>query len=160
MFIEIWKPVVGFEAYYQVSASGLIKRKAWIDFYGKLKYGKVLKPYIKKNGYAHVVLSVEGRTYCKAVHRLVAEAFIEKPVDRNYLMHYNANRSDNRIKNLRWVNFKQKHRKKALLKGFLSRLGRVFKRIIRCVKDFVTYEEVNGSQEFKGKEIVRKACCY
>lgn len=62
MMHEIWKAVVGYEGYYEVSSAGRV--------YSKIK-SRVLKGATDKDGYRCVEL--RGRT--KLVHRLVCEAF-------------------------------------------------------------------------------------
>lgn len=43
-------------------------------------------------------------TVTKHIHRLVAEAFIEKPDDSKcWVDHIDGNRSNNSVENLRWV---------------------------------------------------------
>ena len=49
-----WKPIVGYEGYYEVSNTGLVKRVG----------GKCLKPKLEKNGYIRYHLSKKGK--CKS----------------------------------------------------------------------------------------------
>lgn len=61
-------------------------------------------------GYARVRLSTDsGREFTEAVHRLVAEAFIEKPqIDEKLeVNHKDFNRINNKADNLEWVTHKQ-----------------------------------------------------
>jgi hypothetical protein len=52
------------------------------------------------NGYHHVTL---GRGRQRAVHVLVAEAFICKRPEGKVVNHKNGNRKDNRVENIEWV---------------------------------------------------------
>lgn len=71
-----------------------------------LKSQKYLKLCRHKKGYMLVNLCENGEQNTKRVHRLVAEAFIKKPVGMNEIDHINRVRDDNRVENLRWANRK------------------------------------------------------
>ena len=49
----------------------------------------------------------EDRVRNMRVHRLVAEAFLENPLNLPEVDHINHNRGDNRLENLRWVTRKE-----------------------------------------------------
>lgn len=61
------------------------------------------------NGYMTVKLSNKTKSQTHCVHRLMAEAFIEKPSSSVYLDvdHINFIRNDNRLENLQWLTHKQ-----------------------------------------------------
>ena len=47
-------------------------------------------------------------TYTRYIHRLVAEAFIEKPMDEKVeVNHKDGNRANNTVENLEWLSHKQ-----------------------------------------------------
>lgn len=99
----IWKPVKGFEKYYLVSDTGLVKSvpRVAIRSNGRA-YSvkeKVLSAAKDGGGYLRVALSVDGRITTKKVHRLVAEAFCSGD-DRLEVNHINGDKSDNRSCNL------------------------------------------------------------
>lgn len=71
-----------------------------------LKTGRFLKPCKAKRGYLVVNIRKEGIRKCFCMHRLVAEAFCEKPVfEKSGLQvnHINGIKTDNRAANLEWT---------------------------------------------------------
>lgn len=107
--VEIWKDIKGYEGFYQVSNLGRIKRiEKQITMYNKnTKYNKVikekeLKQTKNKKGYLYVSLCKNGEIKKQRVHRLVAEAFLEKKDGFNEINHRNEKRHDNRAENLEY----------------------------------------------------------
>ena len=89
---EIWKDVVGYEGYYQVSNMGRVY---------SFKTNKILKQSVAR-GYLQVGLLDNGKQKTGIVHRLVAEAFL--PNENNYpcVNHKDENRKNNNVSNLEW----------------------------------------------------------
>ena len=107
---EIWKPIKGFEGLYEVSNKGMVKSLArQVMNRGKLQSRpeRILKQRKDKRGYCSVVLCKEGRIYPKAVHRLVADAFILNPENKPVVDHVDTNASNNKVDNLRWCTQKE-----------------------------------------------------
>lgn len=98
---EIWKDIEGYEGLYQVSNQGNVRSLERIDSLGRLVKGKILKPWISKNGYIMIKLGRSHRHLL--VHRLVAIAFIPNPYNKPQVDHINGDRSNNSVSNLRWV---------------------------------------------------------
>ena len=104
---EVWKDVVGYEGYYQVSNLGRIKS---LNRYVKAKNNskklmksKVLKPVKNDRGYLMVVLSKNAKKRKIFVHRLVAEAFIPNPSNYPQVNHIKEMEKDNNnVINLEW----------------------------------------------------------
>lgn len=88
-----WKPVVGFENFYEVSNLGNIRRKAS----GRLRHIDHAQTY------PTVLLSVNGKHKTLRVHRLVAMAFLPLVDGKPHINHKNGNKHDNRVENLEWV---------------------------------------------------------
>jgi len=105
--MEIWKDIEGFEGLYQVSDRGRVKRVAG----HRCRVERILKPGGNGRGYMEVHLSMHGRIKHMYVHRLVAEAHVEKPSPaHNQVNHKNGDRADNYGENLEWVTCSENHK--------------------------------------------------
>ena len=99
------KPIKDFEGYF-ISDNG----KVYCNLgKGNRKNGKTvelyeIKPRLTKNGYARVCMrnSITNKRMDKYIHRLVAEYFIQNPLNKKYVNHINCirNISHNVISNL------------------------------------------------------------
>lgn len=72
---EIWKNIKGYEDIYQVSNLGRVKR---------VETDRVLQPYRNKGGYLLVYLYKNGKRKNHRIHRLVAQAFIPNPENKQH----------------------------------------------------------------------------
>lgn len=105
---EIWLPVIEYENIYQVSNLGRVRSLDRIIKRNKqgacLHKGVVMKPSINHKGYEIIDLRDHGKRKGGFVHRLVAKAFIENPLNRPQVNHIDGNKRNNNVKNLEWVN--------------------------------------------------------
>ena len=99
---EYWKSVVGFEGLYEVSSLGRVKSLG----NNKFKKEKILKNRQSYQGYLVVNLYKNKKTYCKTIHRLVAEAFLPHPDNLPQVNHKDENKMNNCVENLEWCNAK------------------------------------------------------
>ncbi len=104
---EIWKDIIGFEGYYQVSSFGNIRS---VDRYiqnnpnasRKLK-GKNLKQKIGIKGYHLICLHKNGSNKFVRVPRIVGEMFVENPLNKPQINHKDGDKSNNNASNLEWA---------------------------------------------------------
>lgn len=104
MKTEIWKDVVGYEGYYQVSNFGRIKslgRKGS----GTSAVDRILKisPPKQKFRYCGFAMSKNGKAKTHQLHRIVALHFCEKPDDKTEVNHKDGIKINNYASNLEWV---------------------------------------------------------
>jgi len=103
--LELWRPVVGFEGFYEVSDLGRIKSLPRERSNGKGRWisrEKILSHGVNQNGYEHVTLQVKGKSKSLRVHSIVSAAFLG---ERNGLDidHIDGNKRNNRADNLQLI---------------------------------------------------------
>jgi hypothetical protein len=105
----IWKSVLGFEGYYEVSSAGEVRslNRVIIDKNNKTKRikGCLMNIHKDKAGYCTVNFHVKGKSITKLVHRIVALSFLgysELQVD-----HIDENKSNNQLDNLQYLTSQQ-----------------------------------------------------
>jgi hypothetical protein len=97
---EIWKPVIGYEGYYEVSSIGNVRR---IKVEKCTWNGRILKNNMWGQ-YHCVTLCREGKEKRFHMHTLVARHFIgPKPVDKDEVNHKDGNKLNNADWNLEYV---------------------------------------------------------
>jgi NUMOD4 motif-containing protein/HNH endonuclease/helix-turn-helix protein len=97
--MEQWKPIEGFESTYEVSNYGRVKR---IKDSENTFAGRIRKLSPDNRGYMAVNLCQNGVVSRKAVHRLVAVAFIPQIEGKPDINHKDGNKTNNRWTNLEW----------------------------------------------------------
>lgn len=103
---EIWKDVVGYEGFYEVSNLGRIKRVEHYDSKNHRYCERILSLNPQKNGYVRVHLSKNGIAEFESLHRIVATAFVEKKDGCDIVNHLDNNPSNNNAENLEWTTYK------------------------------------------------------
>ncbi len=98
---EEWRPVEGWP--YEVSSFGSVRRIGGVKFNKKAK--KILAPCDNnRDGYLVVNLSDGGRRLKVRINRLVCLTFLGKPpTQKHHAAHFDGNRSNNELVNLRWA---------------------------------------------------------
>lgn len=115
IMVEEWKPIKGYEGYYEISSFGRIKsieRKVYNPgVIGEGSYRtvpeKIRKPNIMK-GY-HCICLIKNKSHkVFRVHRLVMEHFVsEAPSQEHQVNHIDGDKSNNHVENLEWVTPKE-----------------------------------------------------
>lgn len=109
--MERYKPIKGYEGYYEVSNMGnvLSLSRKTLGRWGKMKMspGRLLKPEVSNVGYVRVQLSKNGKRCKYLVHRLVAQTFIPNENNSPCVNHKDNNRQNNSLENLEWCTYKE-----------------------------------------------------
>lgn len=108
---EIWKPIKGYEGFYEVSNTGKVRsldRVVMTELHpgGKLVKGQVLKNSVTRR-YNRVNLCVGNVRRKHRVARLVAIAFIPNPYNKTQVNHIDENTLNDAVENLEWCTPKE-----------------------------------------------------
>ena len=114
---ENWRPVPGWEEFYEVSDCGRVKSLSrtttcvgrWGKSVSRIEPERILKPAAAGGGYLFIGLRLKGVSKPAYIHRLVLEAFIGPCPKGQEACHNNGERTDNRLGNLRWDTRKNNH---------------------------------------------------
>lgn len=151
--MEQWKPVKGYEGYYEVSTHGRIRSVDRITNCAikhnssVIKKGKILKLNLKRNGYLTFDASFFNGAKTKTVHRVVAEAFIPNEDNKPCVNHINAIKTDNRVENLEWVSYQENSQHAAGLGLIYGGL----RKQIKCVETGMVFPSSYQAAEWLNK---------
>ena len=142
---EIWRPIHGFEGWYEISSFGRVRSLDRTVYFknnkGKRTYkGKILKQKYH-NGYALVNLNKNKKLSVLYIHRLVAETFLVKQDEKCVVNHIDGVKSNNNVDNLEWTTSRENniHARKLGLRhdnveGLLEHVNSIKKAVI-AIKD-------------------------
>lgn len=147
--MEIWKNIKNFRDLYQISNLGRVRRKDTL---------KVLTPLTLSKGYKGVRLyENEKQAVTKKIHRLVAEYFLENPLNLPQVNHIDGNKSNNKVENLEWCSndYNMNH---ALLHGLIPKGEK--RHDSKCTEESLQYlqELINAGFTIKQLSIVYGVC--
>lgn len=111
--VEVWKDIEGYEGHYQVSNLGRVKSLQRMCKGGhnctRIVKEKILKQYFcgRDKDYLRVTLVKNSISKAITVHRLVAQAFIQNPLNLPQVNHKNEfEKWNNSVDNLEWCTAK------------------------------------------------------
>lgn len=166
---EEWKDVVGYEGIYQVSNYGSVKSLERKTFHGKVCFTSKEKPMKQclRGGYKTVCLRKDNAKKMQRVHRLVAQAFISNPENKQFVDHIDGDRLNNVVTNLRWCTPRENmnnevtypRNRRALQEAWNKRSKKVYQYTLNG--EFIQ-EWTNTSQASKATNATKqsiKLCC-
>ena len=159
--MEVWKDVVGFEQYYEVSNMGNVRSKERIQAFpfDETKIGiiksKMMKQTPNSRGYYRVSLSDRKKTKQFFVHRLVAQAFVKNPKNLPVVNHLDFDYTNNRADNLEWTTLKG-NVQYSLVRGRFKRTKEWLEHLKKSL-DLKMAKSVIGTNETTGETIFFKA---
>jgi len=101
--MEVWRKIDGYD--YAVSSFGNVKN---------VITGKILKLGLSRDKYPKVELFEKTKNKSIKVHRLVAEYFIENPLNKPFVDHIDCDRLNNNVNNLRYATCQENARNRGL----------------------------------------------
>ena len=104
---EIWKDIVNYEGFYQVSNLGRIKSLNRTTSNGSKIKSVILKGCKSTSGYDLVCLHLEGKSKTVYIHRMVVEHFKDKKEGLYEVDHIDGVKNNNSASNLEWVTRKE-----------------------------------------------------
>jgi len=127
------KDIVGYEGIYTIDIFGNVIRK---------KDGKEIPQQMNQFGYMNVSLYKDGKQKQHKVHRLIAQAFILNPQNKEQVNHIDGNKQHNVVWNLEWCTCKE-NINHAVKMGLhpkcipirIIETGQIYPDITSCAKD-------------------------
>jgi len=99
---EIWRPIAGYEGFYEVSNYGRVRGVDRITSHGHRRKGKLRRLDLTKTGHQKVKLCRKGVEEVLLVHRVVLEAFVGPCPEGMVCCHGPNGVLDNSLGNLCW----------------------------------------------------------
>ena len=121
-----------------------------------LKNNKFMKSWLDKRGYRNIGLSKNHQRKTYKLHRLIMLHFVPNPDNLPQVDHINRNRDDNRLINLRWVDYSTNQQNTIVRKN--NKLG-----IKNINKNGVGYEYkkmIRGTRHYKWVKTLQEAIDY
>lgn len=153
---EEWKDIKGFEGVYMISNTGKVMsmpRKGT-----QARVPKIRNLSLTHDGYVKVRLIGNGKDVTQRVHRLVAEAFIPNPDEKETVNHIDGNKENNCADNLEWADRHEQmiHAYKNSLKNPMKGENNPWAKLTAEQVEAIRKEYVPHSKEFGTVALGRK----
>lgn len=102
---KIWKDIEDTKGNYSACTNGQVRSNPRVVKYGKRSRETklcILKAHIRTDGYLALKIRINGKSYPKSVHRLIAQVFIPNPNNLPFVCHKDDNKLNNNVDNLFW----------------------------------------------------------
>ena len=165
--MEIWKPISGYEGFYEVSNLGRIRSLERIvecsDGRKRKIKDRTLKGSSYSGGYSGVTLHKDGCAKFVNIHRIVAEAFVPNPLEKEEVNHKDENPSNNHASNLEWVTHKENlnfgTRTERARKAIVEAQGRAVWQLSRDGELVAEYESLSAAGNATGTHVANITKC-
>ena len=165
--MEIWKPISGYEGFYEVSNLGRIRSLERIvecsDGRKRKIKDRTLKGSSYSGGYSGVTLHKDGCAKFVNIHRIVAEAFVPNPLEKEEVNHKDENPSNNHASNLEWVTHKENinysTRTERARKAIVEAQGRAVRQLSRDGELVAEYESLSEACNATGTHVSNITKC-
>lgn len=145
---EVWKPITGFEGFYEVSNYSRIKGLKRIDCMGQRRPERIKLLSLDSDGYPSVILSRERKDKTRKPHRLSAIEFIPNPENKCCVNHKDGVKTNCHINNLEW-NTAEENKDHAIKYGLVPsgerNKGAILKneQVLEIYKSKLTYKKLS-----------------
>lgn len=116
--VETFVKIEAFENY-EVSNLGKVRN---------MKTGKILKPFLHRDGYLGLYLYENNKRKYLLLHRIIATAFIDNPEEKPQVNHIDENKTNNDLNNLEWCTARENAIHGTRIKRFSEKC---FKKVIQ-----------------------------
>lgn len=102
---EIWAPIKDFEGLYEISNLGRVKSLEKVVRFRLCP--EIIRATHKNKTQEMLTLKQDGKTSSYCVARLVAEAFVNNPENKPFVMHIDGDTFNNKASNLKWATMRE-----------------------------------------------------
>lgn len=148
--MEEWKTIPDYEDF-EASTLGRIRRRL-PGGSNSSHVGRLRTPQAHETGYLYIAIREDGKTKNLYIHKLILLAFCGPPSDGQECAHFDGNKHNNRLENLRWAtrteNSRDKIRHGTSRRGLLNPMRKLspskVKRIRALLGKNKTYREISA----------------
>ena len=132
---EEWRKIPGYSENYEASNLGRVR----VVNYRHSGKPRIMKPSIINKYYRLGIMDISNKKRTRAIHRLVALAFIPNPANLPEVNHKDENKLNNNVENLEWCT--QSHNIKHSL-GLHTEKKSNKRKTIRCIETGEIFESI------------------